>query len=171
MKAKRVSVDQAKPDKLFYVVANSVIYRSEDGRCLILKRDEREKVYPGKWASIGGKLEHKDLDLKNPSRVEGEVFKFNDSIERLLTREALEEAGVAIAKPSKFIGTKVIVREDGIPVVLLNFASRYAGGDVAPEEGGFTDFAWVNADEVEQYDCIEGVPEEIKAAIKILEEE
>ena len=65
MRAKRISLKDAKQDKLFYFVANVVIYREKDGRCLILKRDEREKVHPGKYAVPGGKLEWEDLDLKN----------------------------------------------------------------------------------------------------------
>jgi hypothetical protein len=28
---------------------------------------------------------------------------------------------------------------------------------VKREEGAFTDYAWVNAEEIEGYDCIEGV--------------
>jgi len=36
-------------------VANVVVYRGLDGRCLILKRHEREKVHPGKYAQPGGK--------------------------------------------------------------------------------------------------------------------
>lgn len=166
---KKVSVDAAKSDKLFYVVANGVIYRAEDGRCLILKRDEREKVHPGKWAGIGGKLEHRDLDLDKPSRVDGEVNVFDDSIPDLLAREALEESGVTVELPPHFIGTKVIVRGDGIPVVLITFAALYKSGEVRPEAGGFTDFAWVNANEVEKYDCIQGVSDEVKSTIQVLE--
>src|SRR3990167_7697327 len=164
---KKVSVDAAKPDKLFYVVANGVIYRAEDGRCLILKRDKREKVHPGKWATIGGKLEHQDLDLGNPSRVDGEVTEFDGSIPDLLAREALEESGVTIELPPHFIGTKVIVRGYGIPVVLLTFATLYKSGKVKPEAGGFTDFAWVNTDEVDKYGCIQGVADEVKSTIQV----
>ena len=69
MKAKKISVDNAKKNKLFYFVANVVIYREADGRCLILKRDEREKVQPGKYAVPGGKLEWADLDMNNPTRM------------------------------------------------------------------------------------------------------
>lgn len=167
MSAEKVSIEAAKADKLFYVVANSVVYREENGRCLILKRHEREKVHPGKWATIGGKLEHGNLDLNNPSRTDGEVIEFDDSIPQLIAREALEESGVKVELPAYFIGTKVIVRGDGIPVVLLKFAAKYTSGEVKPEEGAFTDFAWVNGDEIDQYDCIEGVAEEVKATIDI----
>lgn len=171
MPASKTSIDEAKPDKLFYVVANTIIYREEDGRCLILKRDMREKVHPGKWASVGGKLEHKDLDIKHPSHLTGDVLVFEDSINELLVREAKEEAGVTIKMPAKFMGTKVIVRPDGIPVVLLKFAVVYDGGEVRPEAGGFTDSAWVNADEVKDYDILADVAAEIRQTTKLFQKE
>ena len=76
MPADKVSVDAAKPDKLFYFVCTVVPYRTADGKCLLLKRDEREKVHPGKWGVPGGKLEHGDLDLGNPTRLNGDVMIF-----------------------------------------------------------------------------------------------
>jgi len=30
------------------------------------------------------------------------------------------------------------------------------------EEEAFTDYAWVNSEEVENYNCIEGIKEEVK---------
>ena len=77
MKAKEISLKEAKQNKLFYFVANVVIYRAKDKRCLILKRDEREKVHPGKYAVPGGKLEWSELDLKKPTRMNGDVFDFD----------------------------------------------------------------------------------------------
>ncbi len=76
MKAKKISLENAKQDKLFYFVANVIIYRNSDKRCLILKRDMREKVHPGKYAVPGGKLEWKDLDINNPTRENGDVLDF-----------------------------------------------------------------------------------------------
>ncbi len=69
MVASSISLDQAKHDKLFYVVANVVVYRDSDKRCLILKRDPREKAHPNKYAVPGGKLEWKDFDLQKPTRI------------------------------------------------------------------------------------------------------
>jgi 8-oxo-dGTP pyrophosphatase MutT (NUDIX family) len=94
MRAKKVSTEKAKQDKLFYVVTNATIYRAKDKRCLILKRDEREIVHPGKWANVGGKLEHADLDLSNPTSIDGDVTVFEDALIKLLMREVKEESGV-----------------------------------------------------------------------------
>jgi ADP-ribose pyrophosphatase YjhB (NUDIX family) len=167
MRAKRISLKEAKQDKLFYFVANVVIYREKDGRCLILKRDEREKVHPGKYAVPGGKLEWEELNLKKPTRMNGDVFDFEDAVEKLLAREAEEEAGVKIGKELLYINSVAFVRPDGIPVILVKFAAKYKSGQVKPEAGGFTDFAWVNAKEALKYDCIRGVPQEIKKTINL----
>lgn len=49
MRATKISLDNAKSNNLFYFVANVLIYRESDRRCLILKRSEEEKVHPGKY--------------------------------------------------------------------------------------------------------------------------
>ncbi|MEI9913675.1 MAG: NUDIX domain-containing protein [Candidatus Saccharibacteria bacterium] len=167
MSAKNISIDEAKKDKLFYFVANAVIYRSSDKRCLILKRSAREKVHPGKWAVPGGKLEWGDMDLSKPTRLNGEVIDFEDAVERLLEREVFEEAGVRVDGPLHFINDVAFVRPDGIPVVLIKFAVKYKSGEVKLEPGAFDDFAWVNSKEVKDYDCIDGVSEEVDITISL----
>jgi 8-oxo-dGTP pyrophosphatase MutT (NUDIX family) len=167
MPADRVSVDHAKFDKLFYFVCTVIPYRKEDGKCLILKRDEREKVHPGKWGVPGGKLEHGDLDLANPSRMNGDVADFEGMVANLLRREANEEAAITLGDDFRLLGDIVFVRPDGIPVVMLQFGAEYVGGEVKPEVGAFTDFAWVDASEVKEYDCIDGIHEEVLHTIRI----
>lgn len=167
MPASKVSVDAAKPDKLFYFVCTVIPYRDSDGRCLILKRDEREKVHPGKWGVPGGKLEHGDLDLANPTRMNGDVIDFEGAVADLLRREAKEEAAIELGDDFRLLGDIVFVRPDGIPVVMLQFGGEYKGGDVQPEVGAFTDSAWVNADEVKDYDCIDGIQDEVAQTIEL----
>lgn len=167
MKATQISIDEAKKDKLFYVVANAVVYRKSDGRCLILKRSEREKVHPGKFATPGGKMEWNDFDITRPSRMNGDVIDFENSVEQLLTREVMEESGLEIEKELHYINSVTFIRPDGIPVFLIKFATVYKSGDVKLEEGAFTDHAWVNLEEVQQYDCIDGVKEEVKKTIEL----
>ncbi|HVE81153.1 MAG TPA: hypothetical protein VNA68_03415 [Candidatus Dormibacteraeota bacterium] len=166
MPAKKISIDYAKKDKLFYFVANVVVYRESDGRCLILKRHEREKVHPGKYGVIGGKLEWNDMDLANPGRVQNEVLDYPNAVEDLLKREAFEEAGVEIEAGLRYINSVAFVRPDETPVVLVKFGAKYKGGDIKLEEGAFTDHAWVNAREIKDYPCIEGIAEEVQATIK-----
>ena len=167
MPAKKISTDKAKTDKLFYFVANAVVYRNRDGRCLLLRRSEDEKVHPGKYATPGGKLEWKDLDIKNPTRMNGDVIDFVNAIEKLLAREILEEANVVVDDQMHYINSNAFVRPDGIPVVLVKFAMTYKDGNVLLEEGAFDDHVWVNEREVHDYDCIEGIIEEVEKTIEI----
>lgn len=169
MPAEKISIQNAKQDKLFYFVANVVIYRESDGRCLILKRSAREKVHPGKYAVPGGKLEWNQMDLKQPTRINGEVLDFENAVEKLLQREALEEANVETEDRLTYLNSVAFVRPDEIPVVLVKFAAKYKSGEVKPEPGAFEEFAWVNAEEVKNYDCIEGVDEEVKRTIKLFQ--
>lgn len=167
MKATQISTENAKADKLFYVVANVVVYRESDGKCLILKRDPREKVHPNKYAVPGGKLEHKDLDINNPTRMNGDVIDFEGAVEDLLAREVHEEAGVEIENKLYYLNSVAYVRPDGIPVLLIKFAAKYKTGDVVLEVGGFTDHAWVDAEEIKSYECIAGISEEVAQTIEI----
>lgn len=167
MPAEKISLKNAKENKLFYFVANVVIYREEDGRCLILKRSMREKVHPGRYAVPGGKLEWEQMDIKNPTRINGNVLDFENVVEELLRRESKEEAGIEIDKNLKYINSVAFVRPDEIPVVLVKFAVKYKGGEVKPEPGAFDEYAWVNEEEVKNYECIDGIHEEVATTIKL----
>ncbi len=169
MPAIKISLENAKHDKLFYIVANVVVYRPHDGRCLILKRHEREKVHPGKYAVPGGKLEWKDLPLDKPTRFNGDVLDYENAVEELLARETFEEAGIEIDLTAglKYINSVAFIRPDGIPVILVKFAAAYKSGDVVLEERSFTDHAWVNAEEVRNYSCIAGIQEEVAQTIAL----
>ena len=168
MPAKKISITNAKIEKLFYFVANVVIFRESDKRCLILKRDEREKVHPGVYAVPGGKLEWQDMDLNHPTRINGEVLDFENAVEDLLRREVKEEAGIEIDTKFYYLNSVAFVRPDETPVIMVKFAAKYKSGEVKPEPGSFTDFAWVNPEEVKNFKCIKGIPEEIENTIKLL---
>jgi len=167
MPATKISITNAKQNKLFYFVANVVVYRDSDARCLIMKRDPREKVHPARYGVIGGKLEWEQMDINKPTRINGEVLDFENAVEDLLIREAKEEANIEIMGELKYINSVAFVRPDEIPVVLVKFAAKYKSGDVQPEVGAFVDYAWVNAQEVKKYDCIDGVIEEVAKTIEL----
>ena len=169
MPASKISLEHAKQDKLFYFVANVVVYRESDGRCLILKRSGTEKVHPGKYCVTGGKLEWQDLDIQNPTRFNGEVLDFEDAVEKLLVREVKEEAGIEIESKLYYVNNLAFIRPDGIPVILAKFAAKYKSGNVRPEEGVFTDYAWVNEEEVKKYDCILGIHDEVAMVVRLFQ--
>src|SRR3989344_8641943 len=169
MPAKKISLDNAKPDKLFYFVANVVVYRESDSRCLILKRSETEKVHPGKYCVPGGKLEWKDMDLNNPTRLNGDVLDYENAVEDLLVRETREEAGIEIYPELKYVNSASFIRPDETPVVLVKFAAKYKSGEVLIEKEAFSDHAWVNAEEIKNYPCIDGIPDEVARTINLFQ--
>ena len=61
----------------------------------------------------------------------------------------------------------MFIRPDETPVVLVKFAARYKKGQVVPQPGDFTDFAWVNENEIKNYPCIDGIPKEVKTTVKM----
>jgi 8-oxo-dGTP pyrophosphatase MutT (NUDIX family) len=166
MPAKKISLANAKENKLFYFVANVVVWRASDGRCLILQRDPREVVHPGRFGVIGGKLEWQDLDIGSPSRINGDVLDYESAVEKLVAREAKEEAGIEIEGPLLYLNSVAFIRPDETPVVLVKFAAKYKSGVVVPEPGAFTTYAWVNAEEVKNYPCIDGVALEVAQTIE-----
>lgn len=170
MLPKKISLENAKKNKLFYFVATVVVWRESDGRCLVLKRSENEKVHPGKYCVPGGKLEWEQFNLNKPTRINGDVPDFEGAIEELLAREVKEEAGISIEHDLKYVGSVAFVRPDGVPVVLVKFAARYRDGEVRLEPHAFTDYAWVNAKEAGTYDCILGIKEEVASVIRLFKE-
>ena len=110
------------------------------------------------------------MDLNNPDRVHGEVLDYIDVVEDLLRRETKEEAGIELGNNFKYLKSMSFMRPDGIPVVMVKLAADYAGGDVALEEDSFTDYAWVNTQEVNKYDCLLGIDEEVAMTIQLFEQ-
>lgn len=167
MKADKISLDNAKSNNLFYFIANVIIYRESDGRCLILKRSENEKVHPGKYCVPGGKFDWSDLDINNPIRMNGDVYDFDEALEKLLQREAKEECGLEIEEELIYVKSIGYIRPDGVPGMILKFTAKYKSGEVQIEEGSMTDYAWVNGEEIKNYDCIDGIKEEVTYAISL----
>ncbi len=170
MPATKISIDNAKKDKLFYFVANAHVYRTCDdgiGRCLILKRDPREVAHPGRYATPGGKYEWGDMDLSNPGRINGDVLDYPNAVEDLLRREIREEAGIEVGDDWHYVCSVGFVRPDETPVVLIKLAVEYKSGDVVIEKGSFTDYAWVTPEEIDAQglDCVDGMKEEIAKVI------
>jgi 8-oxo-dGTP pyrophosphatase MutT (NUDIX family) len=168
MIAKRISTDNAKPGKLFYFVANAVVYRRSDEKVLILQRAKTEKVFPGIWGMIGGKLEHDDFNMEKPDKVlNGEVVNFLNPIENLLKREVREEAGIEVKDKMTYLKSVFFVRPDEIPVILVVFIAEYVSGEVKLEEQAFIDHAWVNEQEISSYKCIPGMEDEVREALVV----
>jgi ADP-ribose pyrophosphatase YjhB (NUDIX family) len=164
----KISVEEAKDDKLFYVVASIIIINPADQTCLLLKRSDSEKVHPGKWGFPGGKLEHQDiLEWSKGGDPKILVEGIENILGQLAGREAKEECGLEVdAMSTRIVANKVFVRPDAVPVFLAILATNYTGGDVKLEDEAFTDSAWVKLENFGDYDTIPGLDAEAKLALK-----
>ncbi len=163
----KISLDKAKPEKLFYFVVTGVIYHPKLKKCLILQRSSKETAHPGLWGVIGGKLEWSDMRNNPPTRQNFDITDWEDLIEKVIAREALEECGLKVGD-AHYIDNVVYLRPDGVPSVLFKFAVKYKSGKVklAPE---FDNFAWVDSKEVKKYKTILGIDKEVDKSIKIFQ--
>lgn len=165
MTDRHISITSAEEDKLFYFVTTIVVFRESDQKCLILKRDPRDDVYPGKWALPGGRLSWSEFDLEQPDSKGDGVINFNHPVEDHVQQVVHERAGIEVGNKPHYLESIFFVRSDGTPSVLVRFAVTYKDGDVVPQRG-FTDFAWVDAEEIGEYDHIEGIDVDILKTIK-----
>lgn len=166
MNSHSISIDQAKKDKLFYVVANIAIVNVADRSCLLLKRSENEKVLGGRWAFPGGKLEHSDITTLLVETGNKPIDGIDNILGKLVQREGKEECGLEVSpKTTLIIRNKVFVRPDNVPVFMTTLATSYLGGTVKMEDGAFSEYAWVTTDQLAGYDCIDGVRNEAASAI------
>ncbi len=161
----QISLSHAKKDKLFYFVVTGVIYHPRLKKCLILKRSSKEVAHPGLWGVIGGKLEWSDLKNNPVTRKNFDILDWEDLLEKLVKREAKEECGLDV-EALRYLDNVVYLRPDNVPSVAIKFAVKYKKGKVklAPE---FDEYAWVNAEEVKQFQCIQGIPKEVAKAIEL----
>jgi len=131
--------------KQHIITAVAVIQRA-DGRILLLKRSEDEKVYPGAFTFPGGK-------------VEG-----NDTLTETLIKEVKEEAGLKLNPGILLIKEKAIGRPDGSTSKSLSFMCSVANDtNVVIEEPDFTEYRWVNLEELRKIDHVGIEAEFIKA--------
>ena len=119
-----------KQDKLHIVTPVAVI-RRDDGRILVLKRREDETVYPGYYTFPGGKIEG------------------NDTIRQTLSKEVKEECGLELEEGFILIKEKSIGRLDGQTSKSLSFLCWTKNPDaVTLDKNDFSDYAWVNLEEL-----------------------
>jgi ADP-ribose pyrophosphatase YjhB (NUDIX family) len=165
-----ISITAAKQDKLFYVVSNIIIVNPSTRTCLILKRSQTETVHPGKWAFPGGKLEHAEVVTLLKAEAKQPIDGIDNILGKLAEREAKEECGLEVdGEKGAIISNKVFVRPDGVPVFLAIMTATYTGREVVLEAGSFSDYAWVGQEEAVNYDCIEGIADDIKTALELHE--
>lgn len=147
-------------EKAHYIAITGVV-RNKEGKYLICKRSEQEKVFPGKWCFPGGKLEQQDfIHSKKDTRDH-----WLDIFEKIVEKEILEETGL-IVKAKGYIASLVFLRPNGFSTVIVNMLCSSISYDVNLKTDELVDFAWVSLEEAKQYDLIENIWEQMEKVEK-----
>lgn len=149
-------------EKLHYIGATGIIVK--DGKYLITKRSLEEKSFPGSWTVPGGKLRKTDyatLPKDTPDH-------WYNVLEKLVEREIKEEVGLKV-KNIRYLLSLSFIRADGIPTVIISLYCDYDSGDIKLSEESI-DCAWVSVDELNKYQFVPGLKEEIELVDEVLEE-
>ncbi len=137
-------------NKKHIVAITALIKNKSKDRFLVIKRNQNEIAYPGKWAFPGGKVEK------------------GQNILETLKREILEEVGLEIEDYKRFLKDYTFIRPDGHNVVGFCFEVIVKSEDVKISED-FEDFKWITPGKLSNLNYIEGMEEEVNIAFnKIL---
>lgn len=133
-----------KNDKL-HIVAVVAVIRNDEGKYLVLKRHEKEIAYPGMYTFPGGKIES------------------NDTVQETLEKEVLEEAGLRL-KPGKILlKDKSFIRPDKQTAKSFSYLCFAESTNNVKISEDFTDYKWVNIDELRKLPHV-GIEEELLKA-------
>jgi len=155
-------MDLMNDDKIHNIVATGIVVK--DGKYLITKRSEKEAAFPGLWTVPGGKLRASDY-INFPKDTPDHWY---NVLEKLLEREVEEEVGLKI-KNVRYLLSLAYTRSDGIPTVILSFYCDYNSGKVKLSEE-LTEYAWVSIRELDKYQFVPGLREEIELTDKAIKE-
>ena len=143
--------------ELHRIVPTAVIYREEEPRrYLLLKRSPDKKVHPNQWTVPGGGVERADYENR-PMDFEGG---WRQVVEDALQREIAEESGVEVTD-LQYLTSTTFIRPDDVAVLVLTYYGCYVSGEVTRDEDSVAD-AWVSVAELDDYDTIPGIAEEIR---------
>lgn len=149
--------------ELHRITVTALVYKP-DFSYLVVKRAMHKIVMPDKWTIPGGGLNVDDYINTSPS-TRG-ANQWCGVLEKSIRREIMEEVNLEIGKP-EFLTDLTFIRPDNIPVLCLSYFAPYISGEVKLDDEA-TDFAWITADKVEDYDFIDGIAGEIEEVDEIL---
>ncbi len=141
------------PNQAHYVVVTGILAR--EGKYLIAKRADWEKVFPGKWTVPGGKMNVTDYVLKKKDTTQH----WYNVIEGVLKREVKEEVGLKVENIG-YVTSMVYIRPDEIPCLIISLSADVLEGEVKLCKA-LTEYAWVTLEEAKVYDLIEGIYDEL----------
>lgn len=153
---------EPKEKELHRIAITGIIWKEENGvrKYLITKRSPHKKAWPGKWTVPGGGMQTDDYMNTEATYANSESPQWYNAVEKTLRREIKEEVGVEVTDP-RYLLDVAFIRPDGIPAIVLSFYCKYASGEVTLDEDA-TEYAWVAANEVGNYELIQGIDHEIQ---------
>lgn len=150
----------------YIVVVTCVVVRTKrdaQAETLIIKRSDMEDEGPGLWTVPGGKLEEEDWG-KPVSSASNSVQ--TGVLERAVLREVKEETGVSVEAPLYLKERGVVfVRTDGMPTAVVKFCALCREDAFVSLGAGAVAYAWVSGDELDHYQFIGNVKDDIKVAL------
>lgn len=152
------------------VVTCVVLWKKQNGvtRALILKRSAEEQEGPGLWTIPGGKV--RDVDMGEPRETPSHRI-WRGVLERALVRELQEETGIR-AEPGHFFplkeGDSVFERKDGTPTLVTTHYLFFWNKPHVRLDKGATRYLWASEEELEKYQFIGGVRDDIKKVLAVV---
>lgn len=150
-------------EKVHYISVTGIV--KKEGKYLICKRSERERIFPGKWCVPGGKVLLSDF-IHTPKDTKDHWF---DIFEKTLAREILEETNLHI-KNIGYVSSLALIRPNGFSTIIVSMHAEYASGEVKLQQDELVEYAWVTLAEAKEYDLIENIYEQIEKVDKHLRE-
>jgi 8-oxo-dGTP pyrophosphatase MutT (NUDIX family) len=155
-------------NKAHYIVVTAILYynrwitskyTNDDNYYLIVKRSEKEKVFPSLWTVAGGKLETSDYLNKKKDTHEC----WYNIVEDALRREVKEEVGIDIlGHKLKYVASMIYFRPEGIPTFCQSFAVQLDNRPEVTLCKDLTDYKWVTLEEASNYPLIDGIWRELE---------
>lgn len=149
-------------EKAHYIVVTGIMIK--DGKYLIAKRSLEEAAFPGLWTVPGGKLNRSDYE-NSPKDTSDQWY---NVLEKLLQREVQEEVGLEI-KNIRYLLSLAYIRSDNMPTLIISLYADYDSGEVKLCKD-LIEYAWADIKELEKYEIIPGIREEIELVDKALKE-
>src|SRR3990167_6564093 len=153
---------EPKEREMHRIAVTGIIWKEEGGtrKYLITKRAPHKKAGPNLWTVPGGGMEVDDYIHGETAFANSESPQWYNAVAKTLRRELTKGGGVEVADINYLLDV-AFIRPDRVPAIVLSFYCKYASGEVALDEDA-TEFAWITAAEIPNYELIQGIDHEIE---------
>lgn len=148
-------------DKAHYIAVTGIIIKN--GKYLICKRSNCEKIFPGKWCVPGGKVQQSDF-INSKKDTDSHWF---NVLEKVLEKEIFEETNLKI-KNIGYVSNLALIRPNGFSTIIISLFAHYESGKILLNEDELVDYAWVTLEEAKNYDLIENIYEQLERVASLL---